>query len=331
MKPSLLVLELWALGDLALASPFLQQASRHFEVTLIAKPLATELGYRLWPKVNVIPFKAPWTVFRGKYRLHIWPWRTIRLLVRALRATEFDLAVSARWDPRDHLLMWLVGAKRRIGFPRVGSQAFLTDALDHRTSSSHQFDRWQRLAVEIGIDLSRSIAARDNERGTIVLVHTGAGQAVRAWPLDRYRELVRRLRERGYAVKVLCDPDQLTFWHAHGESVTAPRTITELTGLLGTARILIGNDSGPGHLAAILGIPTFTIFGPQLPRVFAPIHPSSEWIEGSPCPYKPCFDSCRYSVPHCILNLDEETVWQRVEQFVAKQMPVARQPEPKLV
>ena len=40
MKPKLLVVELWGLGDLIIATPFLQAASQRYEVTLVAKPYA---------------------------------------------------------------------------------------------------------------------------------------------------------------------------------------------------------------------------------------------------------------------------------------------------
>ena len=89
-----------------------------------------------------------------------------------------------------------------------------------------------------------------------------------------------------------------------------------LTALAGADRF-IGNDSGPGHLAALLGLPTFTIFGPQLPELFAPQHPRAAWIDGAPCPYKPCFDSCRFAAPHCILNLSADDVWTRVSAWIA--------------
>jgi hypothetical protein len=65
--------------------------------------------------------------------------------------------------------------------------------------------------------------------------------------------------------------------------------------LIDRAGAFIGNDSGPGHLAAFCGVPTFTLFGPQLPEWFAPLHPGSEWLEGKACPYKPCSDYCRYA------------------------------------
>src|SRR4029078_10615987 len=79
-----------------------------------------------------------------------------------------------------------------------------------------------------------------------------------------------------------------------------------------------GNDSGPGHLAAFNGVPTFTLFGPQLPELFGPLHPQSVWVEGAPCPYRPCSDYCRFSVPHCLWDLPGDSVWPQIQQFVSR-------------
>src|SRR6266702_5486214 len=61
VKPKLLVVELWGMGDLVIATPFLQAASQRFSVTLLAKPYARDLQARFWPEVKVIQFTAPWT------------------------------------------------------------------------------------------------------------------------------------------------------------------------------------------------------------------------------------------------------------------------------
>src|SRR5690349_5022591 len=112
-KPKLLVIELWALGDLAIAVPFLEAACQRFAVTLLAKPYARDLAARFWPEVRVVPFVAPWTAFRGKYRVLSWPWKELVGLLR-LRREHFDIGLSARWDPRDHVLLRLLGARRRL-------------------------------------------------------------------------------------------------------------------------------------------------------------------------------------------------------------------------
>ena len=92
--------------------------------------------------------------------------------------------------------------------------------------------------------------------------------------------------------------------------------IDRLLEKLDSADRFIGNDSGPGHLAALLGVPTFTIFGPQLPELFAPRHPDASWIEGAPCPFKPCSDYCRFPEPRCITAIGAETAGKRVAAWI---------------
>ena len=127
------------------------------------------------------------------------------------------------------------------------------------------------------------------------------------------------LRQTGHRVRVACDSDQHDWWLNAGEkSVAMPRSVAELLALADQAGAFIGNDSGPGHLAAFCGVPTFTIFGPQLPEWFAPLHPASDWLEGKACPYKPCSDYCQFAAPCCMLNSGEAEVCRRVEAFLSR-------------
>jgi ADP-heptose:LPS heptosyltransferase len=320
VKPKLLVIELWGLGDLVIATPFLQAASEKYAVTLLAKPYAQDLQRRFWPQVRVAPFIAPWTAFRHKYRLLRWPWREMFRL-RRLAAERFELGLTARWDPRDHLLLTLVRARRRLGFARLRSQIFLTDPLARPHPGAHRYENWRVLGRPLGLELPSREELRMSVRpqGRDVVVHTGAGQPVRVWPLERYRGLVERLRKQGYHVKVVCDPDQRNWWLEAGESdLTTPKTVSELLAVIEHGGAFMGNDSGPCHVAAFCGVPTFTIFGPQLPEWFAPLHPAAEWLEGKPCPYKPCSDYCRFPVPFCMVRSGEDEVWHRVAAFIER-------------
>ena len=321
MKPKLLVIELWGVGDLALATPFLRAAGEKFSVTLLAKPHAAELQSRFWPDVRVIPFRAPWTAFRGKYKLREWPWRELRALRRQLAVGKFGFAVSARRDPRDHLLMEAIGAERRIGFPRIGSAMFLTDPLDQPRDSVHRYDFWRCAARVAGIELPprEKLPLPPVRTGKNVLVHSGARLPARVWPLERYQILVQHLREIGCVVQVACDADQESWWRQHGEpAAVAPSTLAELFGCIDAASLFIGNCSGPGHLAAITGVPTFTIFGPSLPEVFLPLHPQAEFLEDNSCEFKPCADYCHFDAPKCLLNSSEAALWARVQEFTAR-------------
>jgi heptosyltransferase-2 len=323
LKPKLLIVELWGLGDLVIATPFLRAAVEKFDVTLLAKPFARDLQPRLWPGVRVETFSAPWTAFKKKYHLWNWPFWEIIRLQRKLAAEKFDFGFSARWDPRDHLLLELVGAKHRIGFPRVQSQVFLTRPLARPEPQSHRYESWRVIAGELQIELPPlgKIPAGDTCRRKTVFIHSGAGQPVRVWPLERYKNLAAHLRRKNFPVQIACDPDQREWWLRAGETeVATPNTVKELITLIDRVGTFIGNDSGPGHLAAFCDVPTFTLFGPQLPEWFAPLHPAAEWIEGNACPYKPCSDYCRFSTPFCLWNISEEEVFSRVEKFLAARL-----------
>lgn len=319
MKPKLLVFELWRVGDLAIATPFIQAATERFEVTVLAQPVARTFQQRFWPTVRLVEFVVPWTAFYGKYRLHTWPWKGLAKLIKELRLSHYDAAVSARWDLREHLLLWLTGARQSLGYPNRGSRVLLTQPLVRLGKLAHRYDDWWVAAQSLGIDLparkDRPMPPRREARA--VLIHTGAAYEVRVWPLERFRNLAGRLRQKGYSVQIACDAGQLDWWMKHGEGgAVVPKEIGALLDVINRASVFIGNDSGPGHLAALLGLPTFTFFGPQLPEWFAPIHPAAEWIAGKPCPYKQCFDYCRFPRPHCIQDITEAEAFERIDRFL---------------
>ena len=300
-RQRLLALELWGLGDVALALPFLRESSRHAEVTLLAKPHAAPLLQRFAPAVQLLAVDTPWTAFRGKYRLWHWPWGNLRSILGQLRRQKFHTAVSARPDPRDHLLMRLAGADECVGFKRAGSGLLLSRSLPP-PARPHRAEHWHELAKALGWSLIPDTPTT-SRTGRHIVIHTGAGQPVREWPLDRFEVLAGQLRAAGWQVTLLDN---------------SHRDLDALLHTLATADRFIGNDSGPGHLAALLGVPTFTLFGPQLPGLFAPQHPRAAWIEGRPCAYKPCSDYCRFSTPHCIRDLELAEVSREVMAWLGR-------------
>lgn len=312
----MLICELWGLGDLAIGSDFLLKASQQFEVLLVAKPHAIELGKELWPSIKVVPFTAPWTKFQGKYLLYDWHWKSIFKLVKSIRSFSPDIAISARFDPRDHVLLALSGAACRIGFPRAGSRFLLTDPLDRVDENASRKSQWDALKLNLGLKNVADVSEKTSPLKRHVAIHSGAAKSIRVWPLDRYLQLIYNLESRGWKVRLIADQNQKSPWEKMGQSPFIPLTPRELIRALRSVSVFIGNDSGPGHIAAAIGKPTFTIFGPQRPEWFLPHHPQAGWIEGKACPHKPCFDSCRFSVPSCLIENSVEEVIKKIDQWI---------------
>ncbi|HEV7403879.1 MAG TPA: glycosyltransferase family 9 protein [Chthoniobacteraceae bacterium] len=332
-RPRLLVVELWGLGDLAFSTTFLRLAEREWDITLLGKPHAAALLAPTFPEIRHVACDAPWTAFRGKYRLHRWPWRELGGLLKTLRAARFDAAVSVRPDPRDHLLMRLAGARRRYGFPRRGSAALLNRPVARSRPKQHKVEDWRDLAAALGLAGSAtSEPVLDHARHRsprvdallagitppILCFHPGARIPVRRWPEAYFAEIVRRLRAQfDFHLLLVPDPDGYGAALAPlADSVLPPLTIGELVDVLGRIDLLLCNDSGPAHLAAACGRPTIPIFGPTDPDWFRPWGERQKVIIRDICPLRPCFDYCQFPEPYCLTKLSPDEVWPELQAHV---------------
>jgi heptosyltransferase-2 len=221
------------------------------------------------------------------------------------------------------LFLRLARPGRLLGYGRRGVGWLLDENLADE-SHVHRPEAWRRLAARLDLPAVPAVSPRLQPPVSArrVVLHSGASQALRIWPLARYAELLRRLRAQGWDPVVLCDHNQLADWHGLGE--TLARTaggMDELVDTIAGGAAFLGNDSGPGHIAALCGVATFTIFGPQVPELFAPGHPQAAWIEGRPCPYKPCYDRCHYAEPHCLTGIEVAMVWPKLDQWLASMKP----------
>jgi hypothetical protein len=123
-------------------------------------------------------------------------------------------------------------------------------------------------------------APRRNSTGPIV-VHPGSGGRAKCWPPECFERLIGHLEAANQPIRVLLgeaelermDPRRLESWRQRFP-IDQPPDLPALGERLAAARLFIGNDSGPTHLAAQLGGPTIALFGPTDPRVWAPRGPA---------------------------------------------------------
>jgi ADP-heptose:LPS heptosyltransferase len=331
-----LLIENWGLGDAVLMTTALQAArAAGHDVICLVKPASAALLRPSYPDVLFVEFIWPWTAFRGKYRLWEWPWGGMNAVVGRLRALSFDAVVSVRPDPRDHLLMFLTGARRRVGFPRAGGGLFLTERVRRAPGIEHRVDAWRRLSEQLIGSHPGEVAPRlfgtryasvrvegvlDRLGPPWLVVHCGAGQPVRRWPVVYLAETIRRCRDT-HRLRVAVIPDRDGYGselEPLADALVRPSDTDELVVALRQACAVIAPDSGPAHIAAALGVPVCAIFGPQDPRWFAPYGAANLAVtrEG-PCVFRPCSDSCRYAEPTCLTEFRAEAAWPAIAAWLA--------------
>jgi heptosyltransferase-1 len=106
--------------------------------------------------------------------------------------------------------------------------------------------------------------------GDFIILNPGAGWGAKRWPAERYGEVAGKLAEQGVGAILNYGPGEedlvRTAETASGGAAKAMScTITELIALTRRARLFIGGDTGPLHLAAALRVPVVAIFGPTDP------------------------------------------------------------------
>jgi hypothetical protein len=124
-----------------------------------------------------------------------------------------------------------------------------------------------------------------------VLLHPGSGGRRKCWPATRFEHLAEYLRRIGRPAAFLIGPveseqwpaDLVRHWQRRYELIQ-PADLIELSERLSRAGLFVGNDSGPAHLAAQLGVPTIALFGPTSPAVWQPVGPLVQVI----APPAPC-------------------------------------------
>ncbi len=332
-RPKLLVMEFWNLGDLTFSIPLLREASKYWDVTLVGKEYANLLLAPTLPQIRFLAYDAPWSAYRDKYKLWKWNWRELLALIAHLRRERFDAAVSVRPDPRDHLLMWLIGAQRRYGFPLRGSTVFLTDPLLRSKVKQHKVEDWRDIgkalklpgmdAAEPQLDHAKYHSRRVDEllggiSKPLIGLHPGARIHVRRWPEPYFASIVEKLRRHfDFHLLLIPDPD------GYGadlapicDSVLPPVAVNELIDVLGRVDLLLCNDSGPGHLAASCGRPALPIFGPTDPDWFRPWGDIHQIIIRDICPWRPCFDYCKFQQPYCMTKLLPESAWPEIHEHI---------------
>ena len=96
-----------------------------------------------------------------------------------------------------------------------------------------------------------------------IVLLPGAGKPNKLWPLERFRELARRIGPSALAV---WGPGERELAGAIGCRLAPATSLRELAWILRKAQLVIGADTGPLHLADALGTKVIGLYGPTDPR-----------------------------------------------------------------
>ena len=280
-------------------------------------------------------------------------------LISELRARHYDLVVHLSVHTRGAWLVrllrprWSVAPRSRPGF-RDNSFTHLYPAQSdpQRHTVETNLDSLRAFGMEPRPEDKRVImvpgakaqarvagllAQQGLQAGGFVHVHPASRWAFKCWPAERVAALCDALAAKGLPIVMTSSPDanekaliaDVRAARDKGTAVKAPTvdfsgelSLKELAALTAQAKLFVGVDSAPMHIAAAMGTPVVAIFGPSGDREWGPWDPlncghrvvASYTHPCRPCGMAGCNDS---KVSDCLTTLPVAQVLAACEELLA--------------
>ncbi len=277
---SILVFDFHLIGDIVMLTPLLQSLKTAYpqaRLVLVAGAWAKEILNGTDLVDDILPFAAPWVKYKQGWGGII----SCYYLVKQLRQHTWDLGIEVRGDIRQILLLWLTGAKRRVGFDFTGGGALLTDVVFDDGAMAHLTEHHQRICEHLGVwhtnekylpflKLTPTEQAQAQDIAPFIGFHFGASLPLRRLPQAEIVQLLSKFQFIDHKLVVFLTSDQSDF---DGALIELPSKVQvkiefwtgglrEFVIRLSRAKHFYCMDSGPAHIASALSVPSTVFFGP---------------------------------------------------------------------
>lgn len=349
-----LVIKLRHHGDVLLTAPvfsLLKKRAPHLEIDALVYADTAEM-LSLHPAIRTVhtidrrwKTQGPWAQLRAEWRL-----------LHTLRTQAYDLVIHltehwrGAWLARLCAARWAVGPEikargkrwkkafsHRYGQPRNPGRHVVESHLDALRrigvypgppeSGERRLSLVPGAAAEAGVDALLNTAGI--APGTFIHIHPASRWFFKCWPVTSMVTLIRQLQAAGHTVVLTTAPDpaELAMLEAIQAGLDRPVTafagtlsLKALAALTARARLFVGMDSAPMHIAAASGTPVVVLFGPSGEKQWGPWGvPARVLTTAHTC--RPCgIDGCGGGkVSDCLVAISPEQVFQAVSGLLDEQ------------
>jgi len=292
-----LIIKPSSLGDIILALPALTALRESFpdaKISWLIRPDFAPLLKDHSHLTDVIIFDRE---LLGKAWFHPHAFYSLVSLIRRLRRGKFDAVIDLQGLFRTASLAWLSGCKKRFGMANTRELAhiFYTHKVDQDVSCIHLVDYYLKIIQTIAASKTkvqfvfpRDPVAADSINSLLTsqavkpdnyaVFIPGSAHSDKCWPAQRFAALADRIASQFQlsivAAGTASERDIVESIKNQADvpivDLAGQTALSELVALLKAARLVISNDTGPGHIAAALGVPLVMIFGRSNPARVAP-------------------------------------------------------------
>lgn len=280
------------------------------------------------------------------------PWQAIKTgewqnFINQLRQRHYDLVIDAQGLLKSAVIT-LFAKGSSVGFDhtsaRGGHATFLYNRKIKVPQGLHAVEKVRHLFAyalgyalptsppDYGIDRDR-LTPMSYGQNTIILLH-GTTWTTKHWPENYWQQLGYLAAKAGYQV-ILPWGSEREKERAHEirnycltKAVTCVPTVLpklslgEITSLIANAKGIVAVDTGLGHIAAAMAVPTISLYGPTDPGLTGAYGPHQHHLRVdfpcAPCFGRACQKGQNFAInPPCFESLPPEKVWQHLLNVMA--------------
>lgn len=344
----LLFIRLRNLGEAVLDTANLR-ALKHWrpdlQITTLVEAIYTDL-YAADPDLEAIPLPRAAQNKRSSLSARLQ-------IIKTIRQRKFHAVINLHGGPTSAQLTCLSGARHRVGAQhfrnsyaynlRIPAAEELLGRNDLHTVE-YQFGqfRWLGLSLSTPEPAHLHVAPAARTRAQAQLRAAGIDPAqpyvvlaptnefyTKRWLPARFARIAERLSARGYQIVMTGAPtveqrQQLAAVQAETQQPFAALSnlsIGELVAVIAEAKLFVGNDSGPAHIAAAVKTPLVVLFGPASAQRWRPWRAPAEVVQNyfacNPCAMYTCeaFDE-----PECIRSISVEQVMNAIARLTGAEI-----------
>ncbi len=289
---NILIIKPSSLGDIVMALPALTALHKSFPDARISWLIRPEFAPLLENHPHLSDIILFDRKFLGKAWFHPRALACLLSLIRRLRRSKFDAVIDLQGLFRTASLAWLSGCKERLGMANARELAniFYTHKTEQNQDCIHAVDYYLKVVRDMGVSkmqvqfvlpvdsgaadsADRLLTGHHIKRDDYAVFVPGSAHKSKCWPAQNFASLAEKMTSQfGLSIVVVGTRPEKTITErivsGAGVLVTDLAGLTslpELVVLFKQARIVVSNDTGPGHIAAALGVPLVMIFGPSNP------------------------------------------------------------------
>lgn len=261
--------------------------------------------------------------------------------MQSIRRMQPDTAIDLQGGHTSSLITLFSGASSRVA-SSFTSRPYAYNVKVNLSEGKHKAYSYIEIAAAVGAPVSEKFYRLHSTRAKrvslenklrniglvseipIVTIHPGAGRLQKLWPISGFSAVADWLAAREYQVVFVGGPgeldrtDEIISLLSHQTyNLAGTLSLGELMALFEMSSLFLGNDSGPMHLAAVMGTPVVAMFGYADENRWGPRCEKSIVLRGQErcqdCSKKECQD------PTCINTLSSDAVKSAIETILQQE------------